>query len=187
MATDNKPKGRDEVRSALIEATIDLIITQGTDVSVRTIAKEAGVNHGLIHTYFGSKRNLISAAFDEVHRRAAEDLRDDGFPTPEIAKGRGGEYARAIARIRLDQVDNPFTSHPVSSSWINALSKHRPDLQADTVVEMVALGSTIGLGWAVFSDYLCELLDIDDDQRLRLDQQITDLVSKIGGIPEVAS
>lgn len=184
MPNDQKPKGPAQVRRALLDATIDLIVSRGTDISVRTIAEEAGVNHGLIHTYFGSKRALISAAFDEVNRRAAEDLRDDGFPIPDLANRRGGELARAIARIRLEQVDSPFSSHPVTASWLEALSRHRPELTTQTMIEMVALASGIALGWAVFADYLCDLLGIDGNQRTHLDQQVADLVAEVGGIPE---
>jgi len=39
----------------------DLLIEEGpSGLSIRNIAKKAGVNHGLVHHYFGSKENLMS-------------------------------------------------------------------------------------------------------------------------------
>ncbi|MBT3311777.1 MAG: helix-turn-helix transcriptional regulator [Desulfobacterales bacterium] len=56
---NKKPHGRDEVETALIEAAADLFSKHGINaVSVRDVASHAGVNHGLIHVYFGSKDNL---------------------------------------------------------------------------------------------------------------------------------
>ncbi len=50
------PRGPDAVRNALIEATAKLCGERSPAlVSVRDIAAEAGVNHGQVHHYFGSK------------------------------------------------------------------------------------------------------------------------------------
>ena len=67
----DRPLGRDAVREALVLATTELIVERGLSMSVREIAARAGVNHGLVHTYFGSKDGLLSAAFDEINARAA--------------------------------------------------------------------------------------------------------------------
>ena len=53
-------KGRDAVRKALISAAARCFAGRGIGaVSVREIAKEAGVNHGLVHRHFGSKDGLV--------------------------------------------------------------------------------------------------------------------------------
>ena len=52
----SKPAGKAEVSDALVDATIDLIVERGLGISVREIAaRAAGVNHGLVHLYFGGK------------------------------------------------------------------------------------------------------------------------------------
>ncbi len=44
----------------LLDAAERLLIARGyTNISTRTLAKEAGVNHGLVHYYFGSMENLF--------------------------------------------------------------------------------------------------------------------------------
>lgn len=45
------------------------------NLSTRDIAKEAGVNHALIHYYFGTKDKLVMAALDEANRRLTERQR----------------------------------------------------------------------------------------------------------------
>lgn len=63
----------DETKRQLIEALVSLLGKRGIgSISVREIAAEAGVNHGLVHRHFGSKQNLVRAAIrelsEEIHR-----------------------------------------------------------------------------------------------------------------------
>jgi hypothetical protein len=53
----------EEVRERLIDALLRQAARGGIeDLSVRAIAAEAGVNHGLVHRHFGSKGELVRAA-----------------------------------------------------------------------------------------------------------------------------
>ncbi|MGH1503766.1 MAG: TetR/AcrR family transcriptional regulator [Acidimicrobiales bacterium] len=182
---DRRPAGRDEVRAALIEATAELLVEQGPDVSVRTVAKRANVNHGLVHTYFGGKDQLVAAALDAINERAAAELDEQGFPPPDLASQRGGELARVIARMRLDdEAADPFTSHPIITSWRSALATARPDLPDDEVDHLVAAAATLGLGWAVFGDQIADTLGLDAEGRAALDASIARLGAELGGIPD---
>lgn len=187
MNNQGKPFGKTAAMKALTEATVDLIIEDGTHVSVRKIAKRAGVNHGLVHTYFGSKRSLLSAAFDEINRRAGAEADLDGFPPPDLANRRGGELAKAVARMRLDGDSDLFSSHPVTASWRQALARTRPELTTEEIETMVATAAALALGWAVFADLLAEVLGLDEDRRTKLDGHIADLVAELGGIPRTRS
>ncbi len=178
-----RPVGRESVTQALIDATIQLVIEQGTAVSVREIAARADVNHGLVHTYFGSKDALIAAAMDEVQHRAADDIDDEGFPNPHLANHRQGELAKVIARMRLDENRDLFTSHPVSKTWTEALLRADPELDHIEARAMVAMASAVGLGWAVFADHVVDTLDLSDEERATLDDRIAALVIQLGGLP----
>lgn len=183
-ATHPRPAGRESVTQALIDATIELIIEQGTAVSVREIAARADVNHGLIHAYFGSKDALIIAAVDHVNRRASTGVDTSGFPKPDLAGQRGGELAKVIARMRLDKNQDLFTSHPVAGRWVEAILANQPDVDETEAKTMVATASTLALGWPVFADHICEILELDDDQRFALNNHIDTVVSQLGGIPQ---
>lgn len=180
---DERPIGRDAVVAALVAATTRLLITDGTRITVRQIAKEAGVNHGLVHTYFGSKRALLAAALADVLRRAIADVDPLGFPPPDLATRRGGELAKVLARVRLDGDTGLVTSYPVTDSWSRALVTTRPELDHETVQEKVITAASLALGWAVFADHLCEASGIGEQQRLELDDYVAAQVATIGGLP----
>jgi AcrR family transcriptional regulator len=83
-APDAPPAGSDEPRDRLIAATLRLLVSRPVaGVSVRDIAAEAGVNHGLVHRHFGSKDGLIRAAVERasklVYQGAATPVRASWF------------------------------------------------------------------------------------------------------------
>ncbi|MFV0523047.1 MAG: TetR/AcrR family transcriptional regulator [Acidimicrobiales bacterium] len=179
-----RPLGKEAVVAALVEAATALLVEEGPGVSVRRIAARAGVNHGLVHTYFGSKQALLSAAADEINRRSAAELDPSGFPPPDLATRRGRELATATARMSLDNGALLSTTHPIISSWRQALAAERPDLDTETIEEMVITASTLALGWAVFSEHLCDSVGVSRERRPELDKRIAALVAQFGGIPD---
>lgn len=189
MASDAEPSerpfGRNDVMDALIGAAIDLIVEKGTSMSVREVAGRAGVNHGLVHAYFGSKEGLVQAAFDDIQRRTLAEQDENGFPPPDLAARRDALLAKALARAILDGggSNQPFTGHRITASWRAAMAATRPDLDPSEIDERVAAASTIGLGYALFADLMADALELDLDQRRRVDERIRDLVATIGAIP----
>lgn len=183
---DDKPAGRNAVMNALVDATAQLILDRGVNMSVRDIARRAGVNHGLVHTYFGSKEALLSAAFGHLIDRAAAELDDDGFPPADLASRRGGEVARALARAMLDVPGDPYPSHPILPSWRAALATRRREATDAELDEAVIVATTLALGWALFAEHLCGILEVDEQERNAIEQRVLTMISDIGGIPNTA-
>ena len=53
-------RARVEVEEALLDAAERLLVSVGhASITTRLVAQEAGVNHGLVHYYFGSMENLL--------------------------------------------------------------------------------------------------------------------------------
>ena len=56
-----------DTRKKLLEGAQKCLIQQGfRKTSVKAIARYAGVNHGLVHHYFGSKEELLAALIEAV-------------------------------------------------------------------------------------------------------------------------
>jgi AcrR family transcriptional regulator len=62
-----RPSGRDEVVEALLDAAERLLAHAGPgEVSLRSIARAAGVNHGLVHRHFGTRDDLIERLMERM-------------------------------------------------------------------------------------------------------------------------
>lgn len=151
---------------------------------MREVAACAGVNHGLVHTYFGSKEGLIQAAFDELSRRTAAELRPDGFPPLDLAEYRDAEMVRAMARLVLDPPGKVGVGqHPISDSWRAAIARTHPDMSSDEIRVRVAAAAAISMSWALFAEYLTTAVGLDDDLRRQASELIGSTVADIGLIP----
>src|SRR3954447_20690941 len=76
-ATAQKPAGRAEAESALLDAAERLLVNVGyAGITTRRLAEEAGVNHGLVHYYFASNENLLVRALERFTERLIARQRD---------------------------------------------------------------------------------------------------------------
>jgi AcrR family transcriptional regulator len=97
-----RPRGREEVRQALLDAAQRLIAERGPgSVSLREIADAAGVNFGLVYQYLGTREDLIREVYQSVARRSAERMAPIGDLTDAIS----------------DMMTNPRTSTARIMAW----------------------------------------------------------------------
>ena len=65
-----------DTRQRILDAAFNCLVVQGyASLSVRDIAKDAGVNHALISYYFGGKDRLVIAVLDQANRRLLDRQR----------------------------------------------------------------------------------------------------------------
>ena len=99
-------RNRAQSEERLIVAASQLLGEVGPkSVSVRMIAERAGVNHGLVHHYFGGKDALLQLAMTRLVEQHAEYAREraHGAPVPApLALVDDPAYLRAIVRAVLD-------------------------------------------------------------------------------------
>ena len=106
-AAARRPFGRDEVVEALLDAANRLFATAGpADVSLRSIARAAGVNHGLVYRHFGTRDALV----DRLLERIAAEW------TAEVQAL--GDFRRAIDSI----LGNSAEAEASASAWIRLLA-----------------------------------------------------------------
>ena len=61
---------REAARTALLDAAERLLVERGyAGITTRKVAREAGVNHGLVHYYFGSIEELLFQAMERYTER----------------------------------------------------------------------------------------------------------------------
>ena len=92
-------KEPEERRRELLACAMRLFAEQGYDnVSVRAVARAAGVAPGLAYHYFDSKQSLFSAAIEDYARRCAEgicEIMDERGPSLDEKLGRALEAGAA--------------------------------------------------------------------------------------------
>lgn len=68
--TAPKTTARSAAEDALLDAAERLLVDVGhAGITTRRLAEEAGVNHGLVHYYFGSNENLLVRALERFTER----------------------------------------------------------------------------------------------------------------------
>jgi AcrR family transcriptional regulator len=72
-----KTLARMSAEEALLDAAERLLVEVGHGgITTRRLADEAGVNHGLVHYYFGSNENLLVRALERFTERMIDRQRD---------------------------------------------------------------------------------------------------------------
>ena len=72
-----KTAARSTAEEALLDAAERLLVDVGhAGITTRRLAEEAGVNHGLIHYYFGSNENLLVRALERFTERLIDRQRE---------------------------------------------------------------------------------------------------------------
>ena len=87
-----KTPARSAAEEALLDAAERLLVDVGyAGITTRRLAEEAGVNHGLVHYYFGSNENLLVRALERFTERLidapARALRGRHAVRGEVADG----------------------------------------------------------------------------------------------------
>ncbi len=75
VATSSTPRSTAE--QALLDAAERVLVDSGhAGITTRRLADEAGVNHGLVHYYFGSVENLLARVLERFTSRLIARQRD---------------------------------------------------------------------------------------------------------------
>jgi AcrR family transcriptional regulator len=76
-AVAQKSAARSAAEEALLDAAEHLLVEVGhAGITTRRLAERAGVNHGLVHYYFGSNENLLARALERFTERLIRRQRE---------------------------------------------------------------------------------------------------------------
>jgi TetR/AcrR family transcriptional regulator, repressor for neighboring sulfatase len=177
VTTNNEPRSsrnRSDAEERLVAAAADLLGEIGPrSLSVRTIADRAGVNHGLVHHYFGGKDGLLKAAMVrlvEEHAVHAKAL-SDGSPIPApLALGSDPRYLRAVVRAVLDgemALANTELTEGVSvprGALEHVVAMRRMNEADVNTKATVAIGMALEMGWAALEPFLFSITGVTPDE-----------------------
>ena len=165
-----KERGREAVEAVLLAAACDLLAEFGPKVmSVRNVARRAGVNHGQVYHYFGGKDGLIRAA---MRRLAAQHLdnalkRAGGRPIPpSLTLGQDTQYLKAVVRMVLDGdlataaleiEDGVSVPRRVLTHLTELYNLDQPS--TDLKVAFAAMAA-LELGWAAMEPFVLLISDV---------------------------
>lgn len=163
------PRGRDEVRRALVDAAAELFAARGVaSVSVRDIAAAAGVNHGLVHRHFGSKEALRAEVMDHLAAAIDADVGElpDDFPFSDLVglvflrAASHSAYFKILARAMLDGEDPRLlqSRFPVVRRLVAAARAAEVQSPEHVIAQRLAQG----LGWMVFERYIRAATGLDE-------------------------
>ena len=165
MGTAKVSTARSAAETALLDAAERLLVDVGyAGITTRRLAEEAGVNHGLVHYYFGSIENLLIRTLERFTERLIERQRamysDD---VPFIEKWRTSMRFLIEEDVRYEKVwlelqalswNRPgmrerlaLVDHQWRSVLIDAFAEPREEFDVDMPLDaLVSLVATFNIG-----------------------------------------
>jgi AcrR family transcriptional regulator len=181
-----RQRGRASSERSLIDAATVLFAERGPSaVTVRMIAERAGVNHGLVHHYFGSKQGLVRAVVTDLAARGSVELeRSGGVPLVVSNPDFASLSSRVWARIVLDNAVSPddVESFPGFRTLARAYGERSglagDDLELFTAQSLALLG-----GWMLFEDWFLRAAGKAPEDAALWRQQVLVAVTRLADRP----
>lgn len=180
-AEEKSTRTRVDTEEKLIRATAELLGEVGPNsLSIRAIAERAGVNHGLVHHYFGGKDALLHAAMEhlvhEHHSYAMEQSRRQPLPAPFALLG-DPTYLRAVVRAVLDNemsLARTELTEDVSvprNAMMHLTRERGQDQPSIDLKAKVGLSMAMEMGWAALEPFILSVVDAsspEEQEQVRL-------------------
>jgi len=154
-------KSSEERREEILRATLNIVARKGfASVTLREVAGEIGVVHGLIRHYFPSREELVAAAFDYAvtAELASESALLDGLePLPALAA-----WLSTTPEDHYHVWIDAWSEAPRNAALAAALVRHHHDceeLLAGVIRRAVAAGVAVSADADADSRMLTALAD----------------------------
>jgi len=130
--------------------------------SVRQIAAEADVNHGLVHHYFGSKEALLQAVLERSARQLAEHSSEELTFAPADVAQKIDRHWRILARSLLDGFDPALLqrSYPLIDQLV--LECRNRGMSESEAKKSAARAVATEVGWRLLRGFITGALRLDE-------------------------
>ena len=166
-------QGRREVVEALLDAAERLLVEQGyAAITTRKLAERAGINHGLVHYYFGSMEEVMVQVLERFTARLIERQRamystDQpflekwrsawGFQEEDLSSG----YSKIWLELQAAAWNRPELRRrvqQVNEDWRRVLTEALAPARREFGFDALSLEATVGLVMTMAQGYALERL-----------------------------
>lgn len=182
------PLGKERVVALLVQAARKLFAERGPDaVPLRAVAKEAGVNYGLIHQYVGSKDDLLRLVFQSASSSYADEFgraQSANEAIEFLMRPRSPEYVRMLARSLLEGRDPAalLDRSPALAELSERIGEAMP-ANGDQPVQdprvVAAIVTTMSLGWGLFGEFAMAITGITDIPKDELREVVIGIAERL--------
>jgi AcrR family transcriptional regulator len=151
-------RSRADVEQAIIDTYLTIAAQNGLKTATtRRVAEEAGVNAGLIHRYFGSRRALMGRLLDALVQRLAAQFETDFDlgPTGPLAL-----YTKVLISAADEGLDPSElqSSHPIVERL--AVLGEQLGIEAEAARVVAAQIFALYLGWEAFGAFASQIAGV---------------------------
>jgi AcrR family transcriptional regulator len=162
----------------LVDAAAELLAARGpAAVSVRDIAAAAGVNHGLVHRYFGSKEALLRAALRGRAQASVEQFTGADTAGELVTRLRDAAHDpnagwRLLAHCLLDGYGDELAAESGFTGVGRLVERWRQAQEAGVIradldpADVTRLVLAVVLGWLQFHEYIAASTGTNDGDGL---------------------
>jgi TetR/AcrR family transcriptional regulator, repressor for neighboring sulfatase len=151
-------RSRADVEQAIIDSYLTIAARDGMKAATtRRVAEAAGVNAGLIHRYFGSRRALMGRLLDELVQRVSAQFETDFDLGPTGALALYTKVLISAADEGLDPSELQ-SSHPVVERL--AVLGEQLGVEIDAARLVAAQIFSLYLGWEAFGAFASQIAGV---------------------------
>jgi AcrR family transcriptional regulator len=175
-------RGRTGAIEAILAAARELFAERGPNaVSLRDVARRAGVNHGLIHHYIGTREDLLRLVFARSSEHARLEVEGAEDPVDALRAIRrsaadSNDYSRLLAWALLEGRD-PAEFHgrsPALDAIVRTSAEDSRELRLALALAMVQT-----LGWKLFGEYALAAAGLDGEDRDSVRHEAEALIDRL--------